>query len=146
MRINRILSLAGLTSRRRADEWILAGRITVNGRIEKEPGVQALWGKDRIEVDGRPVPGPSPRVYLLLNKPFGYVCTLQDPEGRPVITQLLGDVRERVYPVGRLDFDSIGLLFLTNDGEWAHRLSHPSYQVPRTYKATVEGAIPEEAL
>jgi pseudouridine synthase len=146
MRVNRILSLAGVTSRRRADEWIREGRIAVNGRIVREPGVQAVWGTDRIEVDGRAVPPPSPRIYLLLNKPFGYVCTLQDPEGRRVVTELLGGIKERVYPVGRLDFDSMGLLFLTNDGEWAHRLSHPSYEVPRTYKATVEGAVPEEAI
>jgi 23S rRNA pseudouridine2605 synthase len=107
--------------------------------VVREPGSQAVWGTDSIRVDGHEIPGPSERVYLVLNKPFGYVCTLRDPEGRPVIT-------ERVYPVGRLDFDSLGLLLLTNDGEWAYRLSHPRFHVPRTYKITIEGSISQEAL
>ena len=146
MRLNRILSLAGLTSRRRADQWIEAGRVAVNGRKVTTPGTRAFWGRDAILVDGRPVPAPSARTYLVLNKPFGYVSSLRDPEGRPVITDLLKDVPQRVYPVGRLDFDSLGLLLLTNDGEWAHRLAHPRYRVPRTYKATVAGDITDHAL
>jgi 23S rRNA pseudouridine2605 synthase len=145
-RINQILSLAGVTSRRKADELLKAGRVTVNGRPVREPGAQAVWGSDRIRVDGREIPGPSERVYLMLNKPFGYVCTLRDPEGRPVITDLLKGLKQRVYPVGRLDFDSLGLLLLTNDGEWAYRLSHPRFHVPRTYKITIEGAVSQEAL
>jgi 23S rRNA pseudouridine2605 synthase len=145
-RINQILSLAGITSRRKADEFLKAGRVTVNGRVVREPGSQAVWGTDSIRVDGHEIPGPSERVYLVLNKPFGYVCTLRDPEGRPVITELLKGLKQRVYPVGRLDFDSLGLLLLTNDGEWAYRLSHPRFHVSRTYKITIEGAISQEAL
>src|SRR5512137_1972468 len=88
-RVNRILSLAGITSRRKADEWIQAGRITVNGQVVREPGTKAVWGTDDIRVDGRPIANPSDRLYLMLNKPFGYVCSLRDPEGRPVVTDLL---------------------------------------------------------
>jgi 23S rRNA pseudouridine2605 synthase len=145
-RINQILSLAGITSRRKADDLIKAGRVIVNGRVLREPGSQAVWGTDSIRVDSHEIPGPSERVYVALNKPFGYVCTLRDPEGRPAITELLRGLKQRVYPVGRLDFDSLGLLLLTNDGEWAYRLSHPRFRVPRTYKITIEGAISQEAL
>jgi 23S rRNA pseudouridine2605 synthase len=97
-------------------------------------------------VDGREIPGPSDRIYLMLNKPAGYVSSLKDPAGRPVVTDLLTGIKERVYLVGRLDFDTLGLLLLTNDGEWAHRLSHPSFHVPRTYKVTMEGTISDEAV
>ena len=118
----------------------------VNSRILREPGSQAVWGKDSIKVDGQEIPGPSHRIYLMLNKPFGYVCSLRDPEGRPVVSALLKGIPERVYPVGRLDFDSLGLLLLTNDGELAHRLAHPRYRVPKTYKITLEGTVSERTL
>jgi len=146
LRINRILSLAGLTSRRKADEWIKKGRITVNGRPVTELGARALWGKDRIQLDGKDIPSARQGLYLLLNKPFGYICSLKDPEGRPLVTDLLKDIRQRVYPVGRLDFDTLGFLLFTNDGEWAHHLTHPRYQVPRTYKVTVAGKIDDGAI
>lgn len=145
-RVNRILSLAGVTSRRKADEWIQAGRVAVNGQVVREPGAKAVWGTDEIRVDGRPISNPSDRIYLMLNKPFGYVSSLRDPEGRPVVTDLLTGIKERVYPVGRLDFDSLGLLLLTNDGEWAHRLTHPRFHVPKTYKVTVEGEVSGSVL
>jgi 23S rRNA pseudouridine2605 synthase len=145
-RVNRILSLAGITSRRKADEWIQAGRVTVNGEVLRQPGAKAVWGIDDIRVDGKPVPNLSDRLYLMLNKPFGYVSSLRDPEGRPVVTDLLPGINERVYPVGRLDFDSLGLLLLTNDGEWAHRLTHPRFHVSKTYKVTVEGEVSEATL
>ena len=125
---------------------IEAGRISVNGRIVKEAGAHAVWGVDRILVDGKPVPDPVERVYLMLNKPFGYVSALSDPEGRPVVADLLKDVGRRVYPVGRLDFDTLGLLLFTDDGEWAHRLAHPRYRVPKTYKVTVAGPLSDGAL
>ncbi len=146
LRINQILSLAGLTSRRKADEWIKSGRVAVNGRLVTELGTRAVWGFDSIEVDGAEIPKPSARIYLVLNKPFGYVCSLSDPEGRRLVTDLLKGVTQRVYPVGRLDFDTLGLLLFTNDGECAHRLTHPSYRVPRTYKVTVAGKITDEAI
>jgi 23S rRNA pseudouridine2605 synthase len=145
-RLNRILSLAGLTSRRHADEWIRSGRVAVNDQVVTEPGTRAVWGVDRITVDTREIPKPSQRLYLMLNKPFGYICSMSDPEGRPMVRDLLKDISERVYPVGRLDFDTLGLLLLTNDGEWAHRLTHPKYRVPRTYKATVKGEINDRAI
>jgi 23S rRNA pseudouridine2605 synthase len=145
-RINRILSLAGITSRRKADDWIKSGRVTVNGRLLNEPGTKATWGIDRICVDGQEIPNPSARLYLLLNKPFGYMSSLSDPQGRPLVTDLLTGVPQRVYPVGRLDFDTLGLLFFTNDGEWAHRMTHPRFQVPRTYKVTVPGIINDESV
>lgn len=125
---------------------ILGGRVTLNGGVVHELGTRALWGEDRIQVDGREIPQPSERLYIVLNKPFGYICSMYDPSGRPTVMDLLGDLPQRVYPVGRLDFDSLGLLLLTNDGEWANRLSHPRYHVPRTYKVTVEGLVSEESL
>jgi pseudouridine synthase len=118
----------------------------VNGRLVTEPGSRAVWGRDRIEVDGQEIARPSERLYLMLNKPFGYICSLSDPEGRRLVTDLLKDIPQRVYPVGRLDFDTLGLLLLTNDGEWAHRLTHPRYRVPRTYKVTVAGEITKDVL
>ena len=145
-RLNQILSSAGLTSRRKADELIKSGKLMVNGRLVTELGARAIWGSDRITVDGREIPGPSQRLYLMLNKPFGFISALSDPEGRPVVTDLLKGIDERIYPVGRLDFDTLGLLLLTNDGEWAHRLTHPRYQVPRTYKVTVAQKITDNAI
>jgi 23S rRNA pseudouridine2605 synthase len=140
------LSSAGLASRRNADELIRSGRVTVNGEAVKTLGVSAVWGVDSIRVDGQEIPAPSERVYVILNKPFGYICALKDPAGRPLVTDLLKGLPQRVYPVGRLDFDTLGLLLLTNDGEWAHRLTHPRYHVPRTYKITVAGQITDLAL
>lgn len=145
-RINQILSAAGLTSRRKADTWILEGRVMVNGRVVRKLGSRAVWGEDRIQVDGREIPTPPQKIYLMLNKPFGYIASLEDPEGRPVVTQLIRDIKTRIYPVGRLDFDSLGLLLMTNDGDWAYRLTHPRYQVPRTYKVTVRGNVSHEAV
>jgi 23S rRNA pseudouridine2605 synthase len=145
-RLNKIIAASGIASRRRADELISSGRVWVNGEIITKVGSKAVWGVDTIRVDGRRLPGPPKKLYLLLNKPFGYVCTLHDPQGRPVVHDLLADVRERVYPVGRLDFDSQGLLILTNDGELAFRLTHPRFQVPRSYRALVEGAIEPQSV
>ena len=91
-------------------------------------------------------PRPEEKIYLILNKPFGYVCTLNDPQGRPIVTDLLKDVPQRVYPVGRLDFDSMGLLLLTNDGDFSFQLTHPRYHIPRTYKVTVQGIVTEKDI
>jgi pseudouridine synthase len=146
MRINRILSLSGIVSRRKADELIRSGRVMLNGLTVQELGTKAIWGKDSIMVDGKEIPKQSKRIYLMLNKPFGYISSLRDPEGRPVVTDLLKKFPHRVYPVGRLDFDSLGLLLLTNDGDFSHRLTHPRYHIPRIYKVTVEGAVSDEIL
>jgi 23S rRNA pseudouridine2605 synthase len=145
-RLNRILSLAGIASRRRADEMIEAGRVSVNGKIVSKPGARAVWGKDSITVNGKEITNPSERVYVMLNKPFGYICSLKDPGERPIVTDLIKDISQRVYPVGRLDFDTLGLLLMTNDGDFAYRLTHPRYHVPRTYKATIDSVLPPEAL
>lgn len=145
-RINRILSQAGVTSRRKADELIKMGRILLNGQKVVEMGVKAEWGKDSIRLDGKEIPGPRDRIYLMLNKPFGYISSLTDPEGRPVITDLVKDIPRRLYPVGRLDFDSIGLLLMTDDGDFSYRLTHPKYHVPKTYKVTVSGDVTPEVL
>ncbi|MFC1822129.1 pseudouridine synthase [Thermodesulfobacteriota bacterium] len=145
MRINRILSLAGLVSRRKADELIKNGRVVVNDRTVREAGAKALWGVDSIKVDGQEVPFPSERTYVMLNKPFGYLSSLSDPAGRPLANDLLKDIKTRLYPVGRLDFDSLGLLLLTNDGEWTYRLTHPRFHVPKTYKLTLDNRLTHEA-
>lgn len=145
-RINRILSQAGVTSRRKADELIRSGRVVLNGQRVMEMGVKAEWGKDSIKLDGKEIPGPSGRIYIMLNKPFGYISSLSDPEGRPVITDLIKDIPRRLYPVGRLDFDSLGLLLMTDDGDFSHRLTHPKYHIPKTYKVTVSENVTPEAL
>lgn len=145
-RLNKIIARAGIASRRRADELISSGRVSVNGRVVTKSGSRAVWGVDTISVDDQRLPDPPKKVYVLLNKPFGYVCTLHDPQGRSIVRDLLGDLKERVYPVGRLDFDTRGLLLLTNDGELAFRLTHPRFQVPRTYKVLVEGTIASQSL
>jgi 23S rRNA pseudouridine2605 synthase len=145
-RINRILSEAGLASRRGADELISSGRIMLNGKILRELGEKAEWGKDSIKLDGKEIPKPEEKVYLILNKPFGYVCTLNDPQGRPIVTDLLKDIPQRVYPVGRLDFDSMGLLLMTNDGDFSFQMTHPRFHLPRTYKVTVQGLVTEKDI
>jgi 23S rRNA pseudouridine2605 synthase len=145
-RLNKIIAMAGIASRRRADELISSGLVAVNGRVERGLGSKAVWGVDSITVDGQAIPDPPKRVYLMLNKPFGYVSTLRDPEGRPIVRDLIKDIEERLYPVGRLDFDSQGLLILTNDGQLSHRLMHPRYHMPRTYKATLEGGISDATV
>jgi 23S rRNA pseudouridine2605 synthase len=142
LRLNKILAQAGLTSRRGADHAVLEGRVAVNGVVTREPGTLADAASDRITIDGRPVPPPESSRYLLLNKPVGVVTTVRDPQGRPVVTDLLPPtVRERVYPVGRLDADVEGLLLLTNDGPLTHRLLHPRYALPRLYEVEVAGRV-----
>jgi 23S rRNA pseudouridine2605 synthase len=142
LRLNKILARAGLTSRRGADHVVLEGRVAINGVVTREPGTLADLASDRITVDGRAVPAPEPMQYLLLNKPAGVVTTVRDPQGRRVVTDLLPSaVRERVYPVGRLDADVEGLLLLTNDGALTHRLLHPRYALPRVYEAEVAGRV-----
>jgi 23S rRNA pseudouridine2605 synthase len=139
LRIQKILSAAGVASRRAAEELIRQGRVTLNGRTITELGTKADPTRDDVRVDGRRVKGPERHRYLLLNKPRGYVTTRVDPRRRPTVIVLLQGVREYVYPVGRLDFDSTGLLLLTNDGELAARLTHPRHEVEREYHAWVLG-------
>jgi 23S rRNA pseudouridine2605 synthase len=140
-RLQKILSRAGVSSRRAAERMIAEGRISVNGTVVVAPGTKADPEKDEIRLDGRLLSLEMERIYLLLHKPKGYVTTLSDPQGRPIVTDLINGVATRVYPVGRLDYDSEGLLILTNDGEFAQRLQHPRYKIPKTYRVKVEGHL-----
>jgi 23S rRNA pseudouridine2605 synthase len=139
-RLQKLIAAAGLASRREAECWISAGRVTVNGEAAAL-GESADPARDRIEVDGRPLLVVERKYYVLLNKPSGYVTTLRDPEGRPVVTDLLREIPARLHPVGRLDLTTEGLLLLTNDGELTHRLAHPRHEVEKTYLVRVRGAL-----
>lgn len=141
-RLQKILSARGLCSRRKAEEWILAGRVQVNGAVSIL-GDTADPEVDTILVDGKPLPKQSEYVYIMLNKPRGFVTTLSDEKGRKNAAQLVEDCGVRVYPVGRLDMDSEGLLLFTNDGEFANALMHPRHEVDKTYRVTVLGYCPE---
>jgi 23S rRNA pseudouridine2605 synthase len=140
-RLQKILSRAGVSSRRAAEEIILAGRVAVNGVVVSELGSKADPDHDIITVDNKPIGTDLARVYLVLYKPAGYMTTLKDPQGRPLVTDLLKGIRERVYPVGRLDYNTEGLLLLTNDGEWANALAHPRHEVDKEYHVRVQGQV-----
>jgi pseudouridine synthase len=142
-RLQKILSQAGIASRRASEQLMLDGRVTVNGATVLELGTKADASSDDIRVDGQRIKIPERHLYLLLNKPRGYVTTRSDPQKRPTVIDLLVGVREYVYPVGRLDYDSEGLLILTNDGDLAARLTHPRHGVARVYEARVLG-VPDE--
>jgi pseudouridine synthase len=145
-RLQKILSKAGITSRRKAEGLILQGRVSVNGKIVRELGTKAVLGRDEIRVDGETLKPESEGVVLVLFKPRRCVTTLHDPQGRPTVADFVNKFPMRLYPVGRLDYDAEGLLLLTNDGELAHRLQHPRYKVPKTYLVKVRGHPPAEAL
>ncbi|MBP3672500.1 MAG: rRNA pseudouridine synthase [Oscillospiraceae bacterium] len=137
-RLQKILASRGVCSRRKAEELIAAGRVTCNGQVAKL-GDSADPEIDKILLDGKPLPSDEGYVYILLNKPRGYVTTLSDEKGRPNAAQLVADCGKRVYPVGRLDMDSEGLLLFTNDGEFANSLMHPRHEVNKTYVVVVRG-------
>ena len=139
-RLQKLIASAGLCARRTAEDWIAAGRVCVNGAVASL-GDRADLETDTVTVDGAPLPGKPGAVYLMLNKPRGYVTTLSDEYGRRTAAELVADCGVRVYPVGRLDRDSEGLLLFTNDGELAQRLLHPRHQVDKVYLATVRGDI-----
>jgi pseudouridine synthase len=145
-RLQKILSQAGIASRRAAEKLIADGRVTVNGKTILTMGVKADAQKDDIRVDGRRIKTAAPPRYILLYKPAGYVTTRSDPQRRRTVMDLLAGVREYVYPVGRLDYDTEGLLLLTNDGDLAARLTHPRHGVARTYEARVAGMPDREAI
>jgi 23S rRNA pseudouridine2605 synthase len=141
-RLQKILSQAGVASRRASEQLMLEGRVTVNGTTVRELGTKADASEDDIRVDGRRIKVTERHRYVLLNKPRGYVTTRSDPQQRPTVMQLLTAVREYIYPVGRLDFESEGLLLLTNDGELAAGLTHPRHEIERVYEVRVLG-IPD---
>lgn len=144
-RLQKVIAQSGLASRRKAEEWIAAGRVKVNGRVVTTPGVKVDPASDTVEVDGVPLAVETP-VYLMLHKPAGYVTTARDPQGRPTVLDLVREVSQRVYPVGRLDYNTRGLLLLTNDGPLAYRLTHPSFGVVKVYRARLRGAVTDEAI
>ncbi|MGC2695272.1 MAG: pseudouridine synthase [Candidatus Angelobacter sp.] len=145
-RLQKIIAAAGIASRRKAEELITQGRVSVNGQTVTELGSKADLENDHIKVDGKMLQGPERHVYLLLNKPKGYVTTVSDPEGRPTVMDLVKHARARIYPVGRLDWSSEGLLLLTNDGDLAARLTRAASHVPKTYLVKVAGRATDESL
>lgn len=146
IRLQKVLAAAGIASRRASEAMIAEGRVEVNGRLVLEQGLRVDPDRDEIRVDGSRIPPPRRHAYLVLNKPRGVVSTMDDPEGRPTLVDFLGGRRERLFHVGRLDTDTEGLIILTNDGEFAHRLAHPSYEVPKTYLAVVEGKVDRRTI
>ena len=154
VRLQKVLAAAGVASRRACEILISEGRVEVNGKVVMEQGRRVDPERDVIRVDGSRIPPPRRHVYLVLNKPRGVVSTMEDPEGRRSLGDLLAAsgsgprwaARERLFHVGRLDTDTEGLLILTNDGDFAQRLAHPSYQVPKTYLAEVEGVMTQPTL
>src|SRR5690242_6995718 len=140
-RLQKILSRAGIASRRKAEQIMQEGRVTVNGAVITELGSKADLERDHIKVDGKLLRSPKHLVYLALNKPNYVMTTVDDPEGRPTVMNLLHGVKERVYPVGRLDYHSEGLLLLTNDGELANAIMTAATHIPKTYLVKVNGAL-----
>ena len=145
-RLQKIIAARGIASRRKAEDVIAAGRVTLNGKLVTEQGTKADPERDEICVDGKLLKKRERLVYFLLNKPKGYVTTVSDPEGRPTVVDLLRKCRERVYPVGRLDYASEGLLLMTNDGALAAKLMKAGSHVPKTYRVKVSGKPEEKAI
>lgn len=144
-RLQKILAQAGVASRRKCEELILSGVVEVNGEKVTTLGVKADPAADVITVNGKPIKGEK-KLYLMMNKMKGVITSANDPQGRKIVTDFLPGIKERVYPVGRLDYDTEGLLLLTNDGEFANLLTHPKHHVPKTYHATVKGVPHGSAL
>ncbi|MWV44756.1 pseudouridine synthase [Paenibacillus sp. HJL G12] len=137
-RLQKILAQAGIASRRKCEELILAGKVEVNGETVTALGTKADPETDIITVQGKPIRNEK-KIYIMMNKPKGVITSASDPAGRKIVTDYIKGIKERIYPVGRLDYDTEGLLLLTNDGEFANMLTHPKHHVPKTYLATVEG-------
>lgn len=145
VRLQKVLAQAGVASRRAAEDLIARGRVEVNGQVVREQGTRVDPSLDTIRVDGKRIPPQRPHAYVVLNKPRGVVSTMEDPHGRPTVADYLGE-RGRLFHVGRLDADTEGLLLLTNDGDFAQRMAHPSFEVPKTYVAEVAGQVTEATL
>ncbi|MDA8078222.1 MAG: pseudouridine synthase [Nitrospiraceae bacterium] len=144
-RLQKILAEMGIASRRKAEELILEGCVTVNGKAAVI-GMKADPARDHIKVNGKLLVRPEQRVYYVFNKPRGVVTSMSDPQGRPTVKDFLGRIKEKVFPVGRLDYDSEGMLLLTNDGDFAHAILHPSKKIPKTYLVKVKGVLLEEDM
>jgi 23S rRNA pseudouridine2605 synthase len=145
-RLQKIIAAAGVDSRRHAEKLITAGRVSVNDVVICELGAKADAANDIIRVDGKLISVDKTMIYIVLHKPAGYVTTLSDPEHRPTVVDLIGDVPERVYPVGRLDYDSEGLLLLTNDGDFAQKMQHPRFQLPKVYRVKIQGRLSRDEI
>ncbi len=145
MRLQKYMAECGVASRRKSEELISQGHVIVNGKIVTEMGVQ-LEENDEVLVDGKPIAPEKKKQYILLNKPQGVVTTLSDPQGRKTVRELIPDIKERIFPVGRLDYDTEGLLILTNDGDLMQSITHPSNEVEKLYVVRVRGEITEQAL
>lgn len=144
-RLQKILAKMGIASRRAAEEMILEGRVTVNGQVAAL-GMKADITKDHIKLDGKLLTKPEPKVYLMMNKPKGVITTLSESEERPTIRDFLKNIKYRVFPIGRLDYNSEGLLLLTNDGDFAHAILHPSKKIPKTYHVKIKGVLEDEKI
>jgi 23S rRNA pseudouridine2605 synthase len=145
MRLNKYIAQAGVASRRKADELIANGNVKINGQTVREMGVD-VKEEDQVEVNGRPIKAAKKFVTVMLNKPKGYITSMADEKGRPMVSELISDIEERLFPVGRLDFNTSGLLLMTNDGELAHHLMHPQHKVYKTYRARVSGYLSNEKV
>ncbi|PYT31017.1 MAG: rRNA pseudouridine synthase [Acidobacteria bacterium] len=143
--LERVISKAGLGSRTEARRWIATGRVRVDGKLIQTPDFWVDLARDNVTLDGKPVRG-GPRLYLLLYKPKGYLTTYKDPQGRATVYDLVSDIGAWVFPVGRLDLETSGLLILTNDTQFAERLSNPDYKIPKTYQVKTAGLLTEEQL
>ncbi|RMH34630.1 MAG: rRNA pseudouridine synthase [Nitrospirae bacterium] len=146
IRLQKVIAQSGLTSRRKAEALIVAGRVTVNGRVVTELGIRIDPTRDHVKVDGRHIKPPQPDTFLMLNKPAGYLSTMSDPLDRPTIADLIVTRGVRIFPVGRLDYDSEGLLLLTNNGAIAHACLHPRYHVAKTYEVKIKGILTDEEI
>lgn len=146
IRLQKFLANAGICSRRKAEEYILEGKVKVNGEIIYELGMKIDPAKDEIIFDGKDVKLENNKVYILLNKPIGYVTTVKEQFGRPAVTDLVKGVKEKVLPVGRLDMYTSGAIILTNDGDFIYRVTHPKYEVEKTYQVTVRGIVTNDEI
>ncbi len=145
MRLNKYIASAGICSRRKADELIAAGNVRINGAVMREMGYDVQEG-DQVSVNGRPIEASEKKVYLALNKPLGCVTSMDDDRDRSTVADLVKDIPQRVFPVGRLDYNTTGLLLMTNDGDLAYRLTHPKHEIGKTYVALVSGVISDVRL
>lgn len=145
IRLQKYIADCGVASRRKAEELIQQGRVKLNGKVVTEMGIK-VCETDLVEVNGKVIKPESKKIYLLLNKPSGYVTTAKDQFGRPTVLDLLKGVKERVFPVGRLDYETTGLLILTNDGDFTHKMTHPKHEIAKTYLATIAGVPTSEEI
>ena len=146
IRLQKYLAHAGIASRRHAEEMIKQGRVVVNGDVVTEMGVMVDPINAEVEVDGKPVNPAKKKIYIVLNKPIGYISTASDDRGRKTVMELVSDIPHRIYPVGRLDYDTEGLLFMTNDGDFTYTLTHPKHNVEKTYVTHVSGNVTMEII